>query len=75
MVDPNSIYFALKVKMGFVFQQVEKGSLSSIQQVLVNSGTAGAYISSWFFENTKIAFGTLSLDILVCTKSRKMKLN
>lgn len=73
MVDLNSVYFALKVKMGFVFQQVKKGSLSSIQQVLVNSPSAGDYISSLIFENTKITFGTLSLVILICTKNWKMK--
>lgn len=73
MVDLNSVYFALKVKMGFVFQQVKKGSLSSIQQVLVNSLSAGDYISSLIFENRKITFGTLSLVILICTKNWKMK--
>lgn len=75
MVYLNSISFALKVKLGFVFQQVKKCSLSSLQQVLVNVEIAGGYISSLSFENMKITFETLSLDILVCTKNWKMKVN
>lgn len=72
MVDLNSISFALKVKLGFVIQQVKKCSLSSLQQVSVNSGTADALISFLFFVNMKITL-ELSLGILDCTKNWKMK--
>lgn len=56
MVDLNGISIALKMKIGFVFQQAKKGNLSAIQQVLVNSGTTGAYISSSFFWKHKYHF-------------------
>lgn len=53
MVDLSSRYFALKVQTGFVFQQVKKGHLSSIWQVLVNAGTARVCVFSLLFENMR----------------------